>query len=166
MPLTLYDASVPVFDRMLKNLSAVLEKAETNAAERKFDPDILVGSRLAPDMHPLSFQVQSATDRSKFFVARVTGRTPPAWADEERSLADLRARIATAREYLDTYSPADINAEAEKTLSVRQSGKQVDQAAIDFLRFNALPNVLFHVTTAYAILRHNGVPIGKSDFIG
>jgi len=103
MALSLYSASVPVFARMLTNLSRILDIAEANASERKIKPEVLVNARLAPDMLPLTFQIQSATDRSKFFVARVTGRDAPSWADEEQSFDDLRARLQKALDYLATY---------------------------------------------------------------
>jgi predicted nucleic acid-binding protein len=100
MPLSMYAITVPVFTRYLNNLDAILVKAEVNAAERKIKPEVLVASRLAPDMHPLSFQVQSTTDRIKFTLARLTGRTPPSWEDNETTLADLRARIRKALEFV------------------------------------------------------------------
>ena len=108
MTLSLYAASVPVFTRMFNNLLAIFDIAEQNAAERKFKPEVLVSARLAPDMHPLSFQIQSATDRTKFFVARVTGRDAPSWEDTEKTFDDLRARIGKALDYLSGYAPADL----------------------------------------------------------
>lgn len=166
MTISLYSASVPVFQRMLNNLLAIIEKAEANAAERKIKPEVLAGSRLAPDMHPLSFQVQSATDRTKFFVARVTGQQAPSWADEEKTLEELKARIHKALDYLSVVKPADLDGSEEKLVPLKVRGEDVQWKAQDYLFNNVFPNFFFHVTTAYDILRHNGVPIGKRDFVG
>jgi hypothetical protein len=162
----MYAATVPVLTRMLTNLSAVLEKAEHYASERDFDVDVLVGSRLAPDMRPLSFQIQSATDRAKFAVARLTGRTPPSWPDDETTFADLKARIGKALAYLGEFAEADFEGTDEKQIPIRVRGADTMMAGQDYLLANAYPHFYFHVTTAYDILRHNGVPIGKRDFTG
>jgi hypothetical protein len=166
MPVSLYSASVPVFVRMLKQLSRFLEAGEANAQQRKIKPEVLVGARLAPDMNPLSFQVQSATDRTKFFVARVSGQTPPSWPDEEKTFAELQARINKALDYLATFKPGDIDGRDEQMVTLRKSGADVQISAANYLFNNAYPNFFFHVTTAYNILRHNGVPVGKADFVG
>ena len=166
MPVSLYSASVPVFVRMLKQLSHVLAAVEANATQRKIKPEVLVGARLAPDMNPLSFQVQSATDRTKFFVARVTGQTPPSWPDEEKTFAELQARINKALDYLATFKPGDIDGRDEQMVTMRKSGADVQISAANYLFNNAYPNFFFHVATAYDILRHNGVPLGKADFLG
>ena len=166
MTISLYSASVPVFQRMLKNLLAIIEKAEANAAERKIKPEVLAGSRLAPDMHPLSFQIQSATDRTKFFVARVTGRQAPSWADEERTLEELKARINKGLDYLAAVIPADLDGSEDKLIPLKVRGEDVQWKAQDYLFNSVMPNFYFHVTTAYDILRHNGVPVGKRDFVG
>jgi hypothetical protein len=166
MTLTMYAASVPLFSRMLTNLLAVLEKAEAYAKERKFDPNVLVGSRLAPDMHPLAFQVQSATDRSKFAVSRLTGKTAPSWPDEEKTIEDLRVRIRKAIDYLATYAEADFAGTDDKQIPLKLRGQDVMMAGQEYLLHNVYPNFYFHVTTAYDILRHNGVPVGKRDFTG
>jgi hypothetical protein len=166
MPVSLYGASVPVFVRMLKQLSHLLEAGETNAAQRKIKPEVLVNARLAPDMHPLSFQIQSATDRTKFFVARVTGQTPPSWPDEEKTFAELQARITKALDYLASFKPADIDGRDEQMVTLRRAGADVQIPAANYLFNNAYPNFFFHVATAYDILRHNGVPVGKADFVG
>jgi uncharacterized protein len=166
MPVSLYTASVPVFVRMLKQLLHVLDMGEANAAQRKIRPEVLVNARLAPDMNPLSFQIQSATDRTKFFVARVTGQTPPSWPDEEKTFDELRARINKALDYLATFKPADIDGKDDTIVTLRKSGADVQISAVNYLFNNAYPNFFFHVTTAYDILRHNGVPVGKADFVG
>ena len=166
MPISLYSASVPVFERMLRNLHAIIEKAEVNASERKIRPEVLVSSRLAPDMHPLSFQIQSATDRTKFFVARVTGQQAPAWTDDERTLEDLKARLNKGLDFLAKVRPEELDGTAEKLVPLKLRGQDVEVRAQDYLLNNVMPNFYFHATTAYDILRHNGVPLGKRDFVG
>jgi hypothetical protein len=166
MTVSLYSASVPVFNRMFKNLLNILDIAEANANERKIKLEVFVAARLAPDMHPLSFQIQSATDRSKFFVSRVTGRDAPSWEDGEKTFDDLRARINKALDYLATYKPADLDGLDEKLVTLKVRGADTQVKAEDYLLHNVYPNFFFHVATAYDILRHNGVPIGKRDFVG
>lgn len=166
MTISMYTLTVPVFVRYLDNLDAILAKSEANAAERRIKPEVLAASRLAPDMHPLIFQVQSATDRMKLLLARLTGREAPSWTDEEVTLADLRARIATAKAHIQTYTAADLDGTETKTITIRQRGEDVQVAALPHALENAIPQIFFHLTTAYAILRHNGVPIGKRDFTG
>jgi hypothetical protein len=166
MTISMYSASVPVFERMLRNLLAIIEKAEVNATERKIKPEVLAASRLAPDMNPLSFQIQSATDRPKFFVARVTGQQAPSWADDEQNLADLKARLNKGLEFLAAVKPEDIDGTAEKLIPLKVRGEDVEVRAQDYLLNNVMPNFYFHVATAYDILRHNGVQIGKRDFVG
>jgi uncharacterized protein len=166
MPISLYSASVPVFNRMLSQLLHILDIAEKNATERKIKLDVLVNARLAPDMHPLSFQFQSATDRTKFFVARVTGNTPPSWEDSEKTFEELRARVKKAQDYLATYAPGDIDGLDDKLVTLKVRGEDKQVRAADYLVHNVFPNFFFHVTTAYDILRHNGVPVGKHDFVG
>jgi hypothetical protein len=158
----MYAITVPVLTRYLNNLEAILVKAEAYAAERKIKPEVLPTSRLAPDMLPLSFQVQSATDRVKFLLARLTGQTPPSWEDNEVTLEQLRGRVQKALAYTGTFSEADLAGKEAGTVTLRD--KQVP--ALDHALNNALPQIFFHITTAYAILRHNGVPIGKGDFLG
>lgn len=166
MTITFYSVSIPVFERMLTNLRGILEKAESNAAERRIKPEVLTGSRLAPDMYPLSFQVQSATDRSKFFVARVIGKDAPSWPDDEKTLDDLKKRIDKALAYLAAVKPEDLDGSEDKTVVLKVRGEDMEVKARDYLLGNVMPNFFFHVTTAYDILRHNGVPLGKRDFTG
>jgi len=166
MTISMYAITVPIFRRMLNNLLGFLDKAEAHAAERKFDVDVLVNSRLAPDMNPLSFQIQSATDRPKLALARITGRTPPSWPDEEKTIADLRARIRLGLDYLDTFSEADLDGTETKEVTLKTRGGDVTAIGADYILGNVQPNFYFHVTTAYNILRHNGVPVGKRDFVG
>lgn len=162
MTVSMYAITVPVFTRYLNNLNAILVKAEANAAERKIRPEVLPTARLAPDMHPLTFQIQSATDRIKFLLARLTGRTAPTWEDNETTLEQLRGRIQKALDYVATFSEADLEGKDNGMVTIRD--KQVP--ALDHALNNAIPQIFFHITTAYAILRHNGVPIGKVDFTG
>jgi hypothetical protein len=162
MTISMYAITVPVFTRYLNNLDAILVKAEANAAERKIKPEVLASARLAPDMHPLIFQVQSTTDRVKFLLARLTGQTPPSWEDNETTLEHLRARIQKALAYVGTFSEADLAGKEDGMVTVRD--KQVP--ALDHALYNAIPQIFFHITAAYSILRHNGVPIGKGDFVG
>ncbi len=131
MAVSMYSASVPVFVRMFNNLLSILDKAEAYAAERKFDANVLVTSRLAPDMHPLAFQVQSATDRTKFFIARVTGRDAPSWPDEEKTIEDLRGRIRKALDYLGAVKPEDLDGTDEKAVILKVRGQDTPTPAQD-----------------------------------
>jgi hypothetical protein len=142
----------------------MLEKAEAYAAERKFKPDVLVNQRLAPDMLPLSFQIQNATDHAKGAAARLSGRELPSWPDEEKTFEDLKARVKKALDYLATFKPEDIDGTENKEITLKRGDKDVTMTGQDYLLGRAQMNVWFHVTTAYNILRHNGVPLGKADF--
>jgi hypothetical protein len=166
MTLSMYAVTVPPFTHMLNNLLRILDKAEASAAGRKIAPEVLVNARLAPDMYPLSFQIQSATDRAKFTLARLSGRTPPSWPDDEKTIDELRARIRKALDSVAGFPPADIDGTEGKPLTLKVRGEEVTVPAREHLLLNALPQFYFHVTTAYAILRHNGVPIGKRDYVG
>lgn len=166
MTVSMYALTAPVFTRMLTNMSNWLDKAEAFAAERKFDPTVLAAARLAPDMNPLSFQVQNATDRSKFALSRLSGRTPPSWPDDEKTIPELKARIAKALDFVGTFTAADIDGSEDRQIELKVRGEMVKVRGLDHVVTNALPNFYFHVTTAYAILRHNGVQVGKSDYLG
>lgn len=166
MTISFHTLTVGTFTRMLTNLLRILEKAEANAAERKIGPEVLASSRLAPDMHPLAFQVQSATDRAKLALARITGREAPAWADDERTLEQLRGRVQKALAYLETFTAADLDGAEDKLVTFKIVGQDMTMTAQDYVLKSVLPNFYFHVTTAYDILRHNGVPVGKRDFTG
>jgi hypothetical protein len=161
---SMYAVSVGTFTRMLTNLQSMLEKAEVYAAERKFKPDVLVNQRLAPDMLPLSFQIQNATDHAKGAAARLSGRELPSWPDEEKTFEDLKARVKKALDYLATFKPEDIDGTENKEITLKRGDKDVTMTGQDYLLGRAQMNVWFHVTTAYNILRHNGVPLGKADF--
>ncbi len=161
---SMYAVSVGVFTRMLTNLHGMLEKAEAYAAERKFKPDVLVDQRLAPDMLPLSFQIQNATDHAKGAAARLSGRELPSWPDDEKTFDDLKARVKKALDYLATFRPEDIDGTENRNITLKRNGEDYTIRGEDYLLGRAQMNVWFHVTTAYNILRHNGVPLGKADF--
>ena len=161
---SMYAVSVGVFTRMLTNLQAMLEKAEAYASERKFKPDVLVNQRLAPDMLPLSFQIQNATDHAKGAAARLSGRELPSWPDDEKTFEDLKGRVKKALDYLSTFKPEDIDGTEDKDITLKRNGEDYTLRGEDYLLGRAQMNVWFHVTTAYNILRNNGVPLGKADF--
>ena len=166
MSISMYSASAPVFLRMLGNLDKLLEKAEANAKERGFDPNNLVTQRLAPDMRPLSAQIQLASDSAKGCMARLSDSTPPAMPDTETTISDLRTRIANTIDYVKSVPAAAVDGSEEKDVILKTPGGDLPFKGLGFLTGFALPNFLFHVTTAYAILRHSGVPLGKMDFLG
>ncbi len=164
MTISMYSISVQVYARMLTNLLGMLEKAEQYAAERKFKPDVLVGMRLFPDMAPLSFQIQNATDHAKGAAARLAGRELPSWPDNEVTFEDLKARVRKALDYLATVKPADVEGAEDRAVTLKVRGEDTQVPSLDYILGRATQNIYFHVTTAYNILRHNGVPLGKSDF--
>lgn len=167
MSITMYDASVPIFVRMFRNAQKWLDKAEAHAAARKFDAVNYLGLRLAPDMLPFSRQIQIASDGAKGCVARLAGLEPPKWNDDEASVADLRARLQRTVDYVQSV-PADKLAGSERreiVLPMRQ-GDPLRFDGEGYLKHFVLPNVYFHLTTAYALLRHAGVELGKRDFLG
>jgi hypothetical protein len=166
MTLSMYQASVPVFQRALANLSAILKKGAAHAEAKKFDPAILVNARLAPDMLPLSRQIQIAVDHARGAAARLAGMERPPVPDTETTLDELQARIASTLAYIGTFTPAQIDGSEERPITLPLRSGEVRLAGQPYLLDFALPNFWFHVTTAYAILRHNGVDIGKTDFIG
>jgi hypothetical protein len=166
MPLSLYQASIPVFIRGFTNLSAVLEKAKTHAAANNIDLATCVNARLAPDMYPLSGQVQGASDAAKFGAARLAAITPPSFADTETTFDELQARIAKTLDFLKSVSEAQINARTGGTVTLKIRGKEMNFVCEPYLLDFALPNFFFHLTTAYAILRNQGVPLGKMDYLG
>ncbi len=161
----LYDLTVPQFTKMLHNLSACLDKAAAFAEAKKFDPEVLLNARLAPDQFALMRQIQVACDTAKLGVARLTGKDAPVHEDTEKTLADAKARIDKAVAYLNTFTAADFAGVADRTITTpRWAGKTLTgtEFAVQYL----IPNVYFHVATAYSILRHNGVDVGKKDYLG
>jgi hypothetical protein len=166
MPITMYGASVPAFVQMLDSLAAILAKADAYAAERKIDPAVLLDYRLAPDMFPLRRQVQIATDHAKGCCARLAGRDVPSYADDETSFEDLRARIERTVAFVRSLRAEDIDGSEEREIALTVGGRPMRFRGQDYLVGFVLPNFYFHATTAYAILRHCGLGIGKRDFMG
>jgi uncharacterized protein len=166
VPLSMYRASVPVFKQLLRSLDMILEKAAAHAAARKIDPNALLQARLAPDMFHLTRQVQVASDQAKGIAARLAGQEPPKFEDNEVTFADLKARIAKTVAFLDGLQPAQIDGSEDREISMPVGGQTLKLKGADYLLGFGMPNFYFHVTTAYAILRHNGLEIGKRDFIG
>lgn len=166
MKISMYQASVPVFVRALNNLAAILEKAAAHAEARKIDPAVLVGYRLYPDMFSLARQVQIATDGAKGGVARLAGTEPPKYEDNEATIADLIARLRKTVAYLESIKPEQIDGSEDKTVTWKTQTATRTMQGMPYLLNHVTPNVYFHVTTAYGILRHCGVEIGKQDFLG
>ena len=166
MSLTLYQASIPVFIRMLGNLSAILDKAVAHAEAKKIDPAIFINARLAPDMFPLSRQVQIATDMVKGCAARLAGIDVPSYEDNESTFAELQARIAKTTAFLQSIGASQIDGHEDRPITLKFGSREVSFLGQAYLLDFVLPNFHFHLTTAYAILRHNGVALGKMDYIG
>lgn len=166
MSISMHKASAPVFLRMLGNLDAFLEKAEADAKARGYDTSVLVNSRLAPDMRPLSSQIQFASDTAKFTLARLSGGTAPSFPDTESTVAELRVRIANTVDYIKSIPASAVDGSEEREVILKTPGGDMPFKGLQYLTGFAMPNFFFHVTTAYAILRHNGVQLGKMDFLG
>lgn len=166
MAITIYDQFVPVFSQMLSALDNVLGKAEGDAAVRKIDPEVFLNARLAPDMLSFTRQVQIATDQAKGAASRLTGQDPPKWADDEKTFADLHARIAKTIAHLQSVKPDQFEGAEARTVELKFPNASFSFTGKDYWLKFVIPNFYFHYTTAYAILRHNGVPIGKGDFLG
>lgn len=163
---TLSQASLPIFKTGLGALAAILDKAETFASDRKIDPATLLAWRLAPDMFPLTRQIQIATDQAKNGPSRLAGIEPPRFEDNEASFAELKARLTRTLSHLDTLDPAAIDAAGDRDISFPLGPQKGTMTGRDYLHLFVLPNYFFHLTTAYAILRSCGVPLGKPDFLG
>jgi uncharacterized protein len=159
-------ASAPRFANGLKNLSAVLAKAAAHAEARKIDPLVLTQARLFPDMLPMARQIQIASDTAKGCVARLAGVEIPKYEDTEKSFDELQARIAKTIDFIHTVPAAQIDGSEDKDIVLKLGPREVQFTGLQYLCGFAIPNFYFHVTTAYAILRHNGVELAKSDFIG
>lgn len=166
MGMTMYAASVPVMKQMFTGLSHVLSKAQAAAEARKFDSGVLVTSRLAPDMLTLAKQVQIATDSAKGGIARLAGLEIPKYEDNEATIAELLARIEKTVAFLDSVPAASIDGTDDKAITIQVAKADMNFKGSDYLLHWVLPNFFFHVTTAYNILRHNGVEIGKRDYLG
>lgn len=166
MPLSLFDASVPGYVQMLNAFSAVLDKAAAHAEARKIDPAVLLSMRLYPDMLPFTRQVQIAADFARKPLGRLAGVELATIADEEKSFGELTARIAKTLDSINGLRRADVDAGADRQISFPVGPKQVTMRGTDYLFHFAMPNFYFHYVTAYDILRHCGIEVGKTDFMG
>jgi uncharacterized protein len=166
MTVSMYQASVPVFIRVLSNLDSVLKKAAAHVESKRIDPAIFIQARLYPDMFPLVRQVQIASDNAKGGGARLAGVEPPKFEDNEQTFPELAARIQKTIDFLHTLSPEQIDGSETRQVHYKTPYMDVVFKGVDYLHHFAIPNVFFHTTIAYAILRHNGVEIGKQDFLG
>jgi len=166
MTISLFQAGVPTMIRSLNNLAAILEKAAAHAEAKKIDPSVLVNARLFPDMFPLAKQVQIASDSAKGGAARLAQAQPPAFEDNETTFAQLIERCKKTVAYLETLKPEQIDGGEDRTVTWQTRSATKSMQGQPYLLNHVLPNVFFHVTTAYDILRHNGVEVGKQDFLG
>jgi len=165
MSLSMYQASVPVFTQGLKGLTGVLTKAQAHVAAKGLDPAALLQARLYPDMFPLTRQVQIAADFAKGAVARLAGAEVPTWPDDEASFEALIDRVSRSLEFIAGFSPAQIDGSEDRDITLVRRGETSVVKGQAYLLSQATPNFYFHLTTAYALLRHNGVEIGKRDFL-
>ncbi len=166
MSLSTHAISAPAFERALTNMLAWFDKAEAHATTRGFDPDLYLQARFAPDMFPLTRQVQVATDAVKGCVSRLAGVEAPSWPDEEKTLDELRARIRKAIDYAMSVPAAKIDAGAERDISLPLPSGAIHFTGETFITSFALPNFYFHAAMVYALLRHSGVQLGKMDYLG
>ena len=166
MTISMYQASVPRFVNILGNLSNILGKAQAHIDAKKIADATLTTYRLFPDMLPMTTQVQIACDTAKGVVARLAGVEIPAFEDNEQTLADLKARIAKTIAFIQTVSAAQIDGTEDKAIVTKRGDKETHYKGMQFLLGHAVPNFYFHVTTTYNILRHNGIEIGKRDYLG
>ena len=166
MTISMYQASVPRFVNILSNLSNIIDKAQAHVDAKKLDPTTLTAYRLFPDMLPMTKQVQIACDAAKGVVARLAGADIPVYEDDEKTLADLKARIAKTIAFIRTVTPGQVDGTEDKEIVIKRGDKETRYTGMQFLLGHALPNFYFHVTTTYNILRHNGIEIGKRDYLG
>lgn len=162
----MYDASVPVFIHFLNGLAAFIRKAEAHVQEKKLDPEAFLKARLFPDMFTFTRQVQIATDNAKGAGARLAGVAVPSFADEEKTFDELHDRIRKTVDFLRSLKKEQFADAASRKITLKLGGQDVEFTGAEYLSRQALPNFYFHVTTAYALLRHNGVELGKRDFMG
>jgi hypothetical protein len=162
----MYQASAPRFANTLRSLSAIIEKAQAHCETRKIDPLAITSFRLFPDMFPFNRQIYIATDTAKGAVSRLAGVEIPKYDDVEQTFAELRARLAKTIDFLMSVPPAKIEGSADKDISIKLGGKDTVLKGAQYLLGHAYPNFYFHSATAYNILRHNGIEIGKRDFLG
>src|SRR4051794_5668252 len=166
MTISMYQASTPRFANLLRNLSVLLDKAEAHCAAKKIDPAALTTYRLFPDMFPLTRQVQIACDTAKGALARLAGVEIPKHEDTEQTIAELKSRIAKTMDFVQSMKPAQFEGSEDKEIVLKMRDHQVKFTGMQYLLGHAYPNFYFHLTTVYAMLRHNGVEVGKRDFIG
>lgn len=166
MGFTVYQVTIPPMVRMLNNLAGILEKAAAHCEARGIDPEALLRFRLYPDMFHFTKQVQVACDHAKNAAARLTGVEAPAMANEERSFGELLERVRQTIGWLESLRPEQFEGAQERQVVIRRGETVVTYRGDDYLMNRALPNFYFHITTAYDILRHNGVPLGKRDYLG
>ncbi len=163
--LSMHAVSAPVFVRMLQNMSSILSKAEQQAKAKGYDPSVLLNDRLAPDMFTLTRQIQIATDHAKGCMARLAGHTPEAIEDTETTFAEIQARIAKVIKLVEGYKPEQIDGSETREITIKIPNSELKFTGLDYVNHWAMPNFYFHITTAYAILRHNGIELGKRDFL-
>ena len=166
MTISMYQASVPLFRSLLGGLSGVLDKGAAFCEAKGVDPSVLINDRLAPDMFPLSRQVQIACDMAKGGAARLAGAEVPSWDDNEKTFSDLTARIAKTLAFIEGFTPAQIDGSEEREIVLTMRSGEMRFVGQQYLIGFVIPNVIFHCATAYNILRHNGVDVGKRDFLG
>ena len=165
MSLSFYDVSIPGYLHTLKNLAALLEKAEAHAKASGVDPTSYLDARLAPDMHPLTRQIQMASDAAKGGAARLAAVTPPSYPDTETTWAEVKARVAQTIAFVESIRPEQVNGAEGRTIELALPGRTLTFTGTDFLNQFSLPNFFFHVVTAYGLLRMQGVPLGKMDYL-
>ena len=165
MSISMYQASIPHFILMLGNLSSILDKTSAHAEAKKIDQAVFINARLAPDMYPLSQQIQIAADMAKACAARLAGIEVPRYEDNETTLAEFKARIAKTIAFLQSVNVDQINGSDRRTVTIKMHDKEAVYSGQHYLLDIIIPHFYFHVTTAYAILRHHGVGLGKSDYI-
>lgn len=166
MTISMYQASVPVFSQMMGNLVVILEKAAAHAEANKIDSAVLVQARLYPDMFPMARQVMIATDNAKGCIARLAGVEPPRYEDNESTFPQLVARLNKTIDFISGFKPTQIDGSEERDISFKWGPYEINMKGQAYLLHFATRNFYFHITTAYAILRHHGVPVGKQDFMG
>ena len=166
MTISIYDQTVSALSRMLLNLDRIVTKAEEYAKDRNIDPAVLVQARLYPDMLPFVSQVRIATDTAKGAAARLSGTELPKWPDDEVTFEDVHARIRKALDYLATFKPEQFEGAEDRPIEMKFPNRTLNFSGREYVLGFVLPNFYFHVATAYGILRHNGLPIGKLDYLG
>jgi hypothetical protein len=166
MAINIYQSSVPVFLQILGSLSSVLTKTAAFAEAKKIDPSVLVAARLAPDMYPLARQIQIATDHAKGASARLAGVDVPSFPDTEATIPELQQRIQKTVDFIKGLKPAQFEGAEDRDVTLTIAGQKITWKGATYLFHFAFPNFYFHATTAYDILRHNGLDVGKRDFIG